>query len=727
MTFLNPFVLFGLVAAAIPVILHLLNLRKLRTIEFSTLTFLKELQQTKIRRLKLRQLLLLIVRTLLVICIVVAFARPALRGTILGGIGSQAHTTVVYIFDDSFSETATDEHGERFRQAKEATGKLIDLLKEGDEGYLIKLSDLPRATVEPAMHDFGGLRRLITEAQPSAVRHPMQEALQLASRLVAQSSNVNKEVYIISDMQRTLFEDQLPKPARQADSTSGPRLTYFIVPIGDHNISNIAIDSLRCETTILEKGKPATVKAWIRNYGDVPVRDYVVSSYLDGKRAAQRSVTLEAGGSASVEFAVTPKRTGSIKGYVEVENDNIDFDNRRYFSLNVPERVQIGIVSAVPADAQYILLALRAGRTDTAQSLISAVQTTPEKFPLLDLKTIDVLCCIDVPSFSAAEADRIRQFVENGGGLLLFPGNDMQAQTYNTTLLSALQIPPIEGVMNISQPGGEASFRDIDIDHPIFATMFEHEERRGIQSREIVESPAITRILHRQTGKRGHAIITLNNGTPFLSEHPLGSGNVLFYSVAPTLAWSDFPLKAIFAPLIFRSAMYTMSHIENQTAFTAGEEAVLKIHQRSGGRDRQYKIISPDSVEELIQQSAQSSPANQYSSLLTFQPKRFTLPGNYELMNGANLLSIISVNADRRESDTRKASEEELERFWRRMNIPPAAIKYIGSGGQIEAEILQSRFGVELWKYFVGAAILFALFEMLIARDSSKAIAQAAG
>ena len=60
MVFLNPLVLLGLAAAAIPLILHLLNLRKLRTIEFSTLTFLKELQQTKIRRLKLRQLLLLL-------------------------------------------------------------------------------------------------------------------------------------------------------------------------------------------------------------------------------------------------------------------------------------------------------------------------------------------------------------------------------------------------------------------------------------------------------------------------------------------------------------------------------------------------------------------------------------------------------------------------------------------------------------------------------------------
>src|SRR5712664_2922794 len=163
MVFLNPLVLLGLAAAAIPVILHLLNLRKLRTIEFSTLTFLKELQQTKIRRLKLRQLLLLIIRTLLVMLIVLAFARPALRGSFLGGLGSQAHSTIVLIFDDSFSMMTADEHGELFKQAKEAAGRFVDLLKTGDEAFLIKLSDIPKATIEPATHDFNALRTVINE------------------------------------------------------------------------------------------------------------------------------------------------------------------------------------------------------------------------------------------------------------------------------------------------------------------------------------------------------------------------------------------------------------------------------------------------------------------------------------------------------------------------------------------------------------------------------------
>ncbi len=143
MTFLNPLVLFGLIAAAVPVLLHLLNLRKLRTVEFSTLTFLKELQQTKIRKLKLRQLFLLIVRTLLVMFIILAFARPALRGTFLGGIGTQTHSTIVIIFDDGFAMQASDEQGDRLKQAKTAAEQILDIVKNGDELYLLKLSDLP--------------------------------------------------------------------------------------------------------------------------------------------------------------------------------------------------------------------------------------------------------------------------------------------------------------------------------------------------------------------------------------------------------------------------------------------------------------------------------------------------------------------------------------------------------------------------------------------------------
>ncbi|HEY7751554.1 MAG TPA: BatA domain-containing protein, partial [Ignavibacteriaceae bacterium] len=103
MIFLNPAVLIGLLAASIPVIIHLFNLRKLKKIEFSTLSFLKELQKNKIRKVKIKQWLLLALRVLIILLIVTAFARPTLEGVSIGGTTSAAKTTAVFILDDTYS------------------------------------------------------------------------------------------------------------------------------------------------------------------------------------------------------------------------------------------------------------------------------------------------------------------------------------------------------------------------------------------------------------------------------------------------------------------------------------------------------------------------------------------------------------------------------------------------------------------------------------------------
>ena len=141
MTFLNPFILLGLAAASIPVLLHLLNLRKLKTVEFSSLRFLKELQKTKIKRLKLKQILLLILRTLIVVFAVIAFARPALKSS-LPVLGSHAKTSVVIILDNSFSMDISDERGNRLKQAKNVAQSILGALKDGDEAAIVEMSGI---------------------------------------------------------------------------------------------------------------------------------------------------------------------------------------------------------------------------------------------------------------------------------------------------------------------------------------------------------------------------------------------------------------------------------------------------------------------------------------------------------------------------------------------------------------------------------------------------------
>src|SRR5690606_22459377 len=141
MIFLNPAVLLGLIAASIPVIIHLLNLRKLKKIEFSTLTFLKELQKNKIRKIKIKQWLLLALRVAIILFLVLAFARPALEGVAIGVTTSAAKTSAVFILDDTFSMSVIDVNGSYLNQAKETIKDLINQLQEGDDAALILVSN----------------------------------------------------------------------------------------------------------------------------------------------------------------------------------------------------------------------------------------------------------------------------------------------------------------------------------------------------------------------------------------------------------------------------------------------------------------------------------------------------------------------------------------------------------------------------------------------------------
>ncbi|MFI5251128.1 MAG: BatA domain-containing protein [Bacteroidota bacterium] len=726
MTFLNPLVLFGLVAAAIPVILHLLNLRKLRTIEFSTLSFLKELQQTKIRRLKIRQWLLLLVRTLIVLCLVFAFARPALRGALFGKLGANAHSSVAIIFDDSFSMTGSDQYGELFKQAKDKTEKIIDVLNQGDEVYLIKLSDLPNATIDPATHDFSALRTLIRESNITSVTRSIDEAARTAERLLAKSKNANKEVYIISDMQRTLFTSTTKD---SADNTNSPN-RFFLVEVGTKEIDNIGIDSVEVLNKILEVGKPVELSAIIRNFTPTPVSNYVVSGYLENARAAQQSVRIDPWGTATVILKVIPKHAGLIKGYVETENDALEQDNRRYFTLSIPERINVALVADNPGDAHFPALALQAGRADSLQSLVNVQQVTSDKFPTVDLKRTDVLIIMNTKGISSIGFKSIKEFVEHGGGVIIFPSSAFQQGEFNAEFLPSLAVPSVAGVTGNTNANSSVSFQKIDLDHPLFNTIFDKTLPGFNGDKRTIESPAILRSLQRQVGVNSHVIISQTDGMSFLSEHTLGSGKILFYSVSPVLSWSDFPLKGIFVPLIYRSVLYLGAHPAVNQSYLTGQDAIISIEPTEVTGETKYTLYSPDGTQELMvptnenklkEITSEGSPRNLLPiGSLTFVKPHVIVPGFYDLKSGSVLLSVFDVNIDSRESDTRKMSLGAMEEFWKKKGIEPKIIPSVDQAAAIQTTVLQSRFGVELWKYLLALCLLLVIIEMIIAHDSRE-------
>jgi hypothetical protein len=721
MTFLNPLVLFGLLAAAIPILLHLLNLRKLRTIEFSTLAFLKELQKTKIRRLKLRQLLLLILRTLLVILIVLAFARPTLRGTLVGSLGSHAKTSAVFIIDDSYSMTVTDEQGDILRQAKQAAQNTLTLFKDGDEIFLIRLSSISGTIPgnEKAVRDFGLLKQEIEEVKPTAVRGSVEDGLRIASRLLAGTQNFNKEVFVFSDFQKGVLRNDVTDQGIKENLFS-PEVRFFFVPSGKRGLQNLGVESVTIPSSIFERDKPFTVQARIGNYTGNDIQDHVVSVFLNGTRVAERSVDLPKQASTPVEFSVTPTTVGYVEGFVELEDDDFQYDNRRYFVLQIPEHIRALLVGTA-RDLQYPRLALST-RTSTTESALVLDEVAPDRLSSVDIKRADAIVLCTSEGFSPPQTSELASFVKSGGGLALFPGTQIHVNSFNAHFASILNSPLVAG---IDRPSGNSTesesfveFDKVELRHPLFEGMFaaqddqstKHPPASGAAAVRRLESPRIRTSALFSLTTQSNPIIMMTNGAPFLAEHRIGAGRLLLFAVPPSTDWSDFPLKGLFVPLLHRSVLYLARQQARADEALPGSEVVIR---SSAVTTSSWTIRNPEKVDVTAIPTVQA-----FQQLLRFHGTDEL--GIYTVYAKEVLIQKFAINLDPRESQTQKATSAEIGALLQRLGIAGRAVRDAIRPETLDRTVLESRFGVELWKYLLVVALIVAVIELLVSRSSKQ-------
>jgi hypothetical protein len=732
MTFLNPFALLGLAAAAIPIILHLLNLRKLKTVEFSSLQFLKELQKSTLRRVKIRQLLLLLIRTLLIVALVFAFSRPALQGSLAGTIGTHAKTTMVILLDDSPSMAVRNEHGVIFAQAKEAAARILTLAQEGDEVQLLRLSEVPRLSSPPAQAELlphqsaGMLTSALATMKVSPSTVPMREALGSAAKLLSLSKNFNQEIYLMTDGQATLFASS----TTNSDSSSlfESRARFFLVQFPGTALGNIGITSAAVTSRIVTTAKPAEVEATVWNYSDTPLQNSLLNVYLDGSRLLQQSMTIAAGGSMTYSLAVTPKRRGILRGYLQLEDDPMELDNTRYFVLDVPEGISVLLVGNTPSDTRFPALALTLRGDTSMADLFAARRVSEQELSALSLNKYDVLILCNVSRLSDSEAERITQYVRSGNGLMIFPGDSTRISDLNKELFARLGIPAAGEPTGSSAPAGEQSFLSfgkVDYAHPLFTGLF---ERAGVGPKKTpaIESPRVFRAILPGQTERSQAIITLTDGRGFLTEYLLGTGRVLLWSVTADVAWSDFPVKGVFAPLMHRATLYLGAHNEQTASYTVGAPLTFILHRGAAANPGRYVLRSPAGVDERI-----APRVNAASGVVTFESGQTTELGFYELRRAtreaataqsatADLMDAAAVNLSPSESDLRPVTDDELASFWRRIGVAPEQTKRVAPREAIDKTVMEARLGVELWKYFIGIAVILALLEMAIGREPKR-------
>lgn len=692
MTFLNPTALLALLSAALPLVIHLLNLRKLKKVEISSLSFIKELQKTKIKRIKIKQWILLAVRTLLIASLVLAFSKPAVRS--ISSFSSGAKTTAVIIIDNSFSMSVVDAGGSYFNQAKQAAEKILNSFNTGDEAAVIFTGDNEENAFKPTT-DFYKLKKSIENAQIKNYTIPLLNSITKAEPVLAESQNVNKEIYIISDFQKGTISPAGNIAAPNNEVKNNYSRIYFI-EVPERKTANLSVTGLTANNQIFEPGKPVSFTALISNYSSSKIENTAASLFINGKRRAQQGITLDEGETKQITFETSLNETGYLNVSVELEDDDIQQDNKRFMCLYVPDKINIAAFADNMEDLNYISLAIDAFSS-------GSIEITKKSFSQINsanLSRNDLLLLCGAGNQS--DYRPLHDYLAAGGNIVFFPGSKSSLTNYNK-LCDALQIPRSENILQHSNTSSSPLFDKIDFQHPILSGIFEKKEGSGISS------PSFFNYMKLSAGT-GRNIFTLTGGTPFLIESSVLRGKVLQFCAAPVLSSSDFPLKAIFAPLIHKCLSYLAVKYSGSNDKLAGETVLLKTDNQNAG----IRAELPDNESVII-----NADVTNPSGPLVFTNTGQT--GNYKFFSGDKLIDFSSLNFNPKESLLERMRTGDLESLIKKQMINSRFYE-LDIKKEFKTAIDTSRFGLELWKYFLLFAAFMAIIEMFLSKSAKKDI-----
>lgn len=689
MTFLNPVILFGLPAVALPIIIHLFTRTKVRTVRFSTLAFLKELQQQKIRSVKLRQILLLIIRTLIILMLLVSFSRPTLKGNFPIGVGSRVKTSAAIILDNSVSMARIVEGKSLFDRAQERAQTVLDILTPGDEAFLILPTE--KESGGHGYHDLNQLRRLIENTGVSYGMTKLDLALARAANVLAQSLNFNREIYLISDLQATGFTvtgDSVPV-------INDDRCQVIVLDPGVSKSRNLAIKKVEMKNQILEPGKVIEIDAEIKNEGDGIESNKLVQLFINDKRTAQNTISLEPGQTTTTTFRFITETTELHTGYVQLEEDDLPYDDLRYFSFYIPDQFNILLVGNHVFDTANIRLALEP--VPLKNNYFNIEQLKIAELTSRQLRDTDVLILVNVPGVDEATTMKINEYVTKGGGLVVLLGDAVDLRLYNNVLNKKLGLPEFGETMGLrDNPASAFALGKVDFSHPIFRGLFQKEEHH-------FNSPQVYLGVKVKPNPGSQSIIEYSDGHPFLIETKAGHGSVLVYTTSLQQEWSNFAYKSIFAPLMHRSVSYLASLYSEKPISVLVDETIR--YGQSEPLLQEIEIVRPNQARVKV------NPKTLNDRYL-IEYNETDIPGVYCIQSGDNVLTRGMVNLDPRESEIEPIEPGFLENKYKAQRVP--------AGDTIANFVERQRYGRELWKYFAIFALGLLVLEMLIYRERGE-------
>ena len=690
MSFLNPFFLFALIAVGLPLLIHLLNLKRPQKVAFSTLAFFQELKNTTIRRIRIKRYLLLLLRLLAIACLALVLARPFLPPGLSDGGNTQAPALYAILLDNSISMSRIGKQGPLFEYAREIIGEIESSAKD-DDRFMLQLTNgegeysniLSRANLLKTVDD--------VEIKPAG--NFTLNRLSGLIESVKEAPYQNKNIFVITDGQFSQLDD--------LQDLEMENISVSLIDVGQVEVQNTLISDISTSTNMIGANIPFTLNVELANESEVAAVNQFVSLEFEGQNAGQYSIALAPNERKTFTFDITPSKTGSSKGKLIIEGDEFQPDNEYFFTVQVPETRNVLWISEknpTPDFISYTGAMLRVAGENDAQ--LSYQEANTGIFETANLSEYDAILLDGVESIPEYSFQSLQEYVQNGGGVMFFPSENGNINNYNN-LFAQFNAGRFAGIQ-----GEYASFNSVATadelleDHPAFTGLFERDQNEQLR----FTNPEIYYYLKFQTNASGTGfdLFSMNNGDVLVHEKRFGEGSLMITAIGNDPGWSNFPVKPLFAPFYYRILLYSAS--SDQGGFA--NHQLGNTFSWRGNIDGENAVIKKEGDEIKPSVDVVSSGIR-----LRYPAEEWT-PGWITVSDG-NRDYVLSANLSSEESDFTETNEQQLENL-----VSGGEINWVNADElnqeELQNEIMASGFGKEIWNWFMLAGLLFLIMESLI-------------
>jgi hypothetical protein len=614
LSFLVPAFLAAAALIAVPVIVHLIHREKRDALDFPSLMFLRQIPHKSVQRRRIRNWPLLLLRCLALLLIVAAFARPFVERDLDAAISLDLAREVVIALDASFSMGYDD----RWQSALDAAREVVDGVRPEDRASLVVFGASAAALTEPTA-ERARLHALLADLEPRPEAGRYGPALRLAQSIIARSDRPRAELVLISDMQRSGWDEE--------SAVTLPQGTVFTpVVIGDGTWQNVAVTGATERRESFAGRERATLTAALANFGDEPVSRRV-ALVMDDRELESRAVELDARGVATVEFAPVTLPQGGARFTIRAEPDALPLDDELHLAISPARNLHVLIVESGAGAEPSLYIERALGIGDAPRFRVE--RRSVAQLRAADLQGPAAVVLNDAP-FPGGEAGRaLIEYVRGGGGLLIAVGE--RGGGGWTGEASTLLPGGLGRVVDRTDAGG-GRFGWINSAHPAVEEVGAGRlsNARFFRYRPL-ENVAAEGVLAR-----------FDDGSVAIAEHGFGTGRVVVYASTLDTYWNDLPLQPVWLPFVQRLLRHTAQFGEARPWLAVGE--VTSLARRDGGP--RPAVLSPDGARVPLE-----------SDLL-----RVAATGFYEIRDpaAAGAVEYLAVNADRVESEMTVLAAEEV-------------------------------------------------------------------